>query len=138
MTNEYGEKDVAFQKEIIDALVLRHTINLNREVGTAYLQAEWEDKINPCVTVTRDAIRTATGRDKMRDKVIEQYEVALRRPGFDVARLDEDTLKICVSPIRSPKNEFNSVTELRRKNEDEIEAAKEADPDCDLAAPPLY
>jgi hypothetical protein len=70
--------------------VLRHTINLNREVGTAYLQAEWEDKINPCVTVTRDAIRIATGRNKMRDKVIEQYEVALRRPGASGRRHAED------------------------------------------------
>ncbi|MFL9912302.1 hypothetical protein [Paraburkholderia sp. RL17-337-BIB-A] len=84
MSNEYAGKDAAFQKDIIAALVLRHTINLNREVNVSNFQAEWKDKINPCLSVTRDAIRHATGRHKMREKVLGQCEVALPRPGVDV------------------------------------------------------
>lgn len=118
---EFEKKDVSLQRAIVQALWERYTINLNKETGVAYFQAESEDKINPCVMITRDEIRNETGRQKVRDVVLDDYEEALRRPGIDVTRPDSDTIKICLTPVRARENEFSSLTTLRKKNANELD-----------------
>ncbi|MFM0385858.1 hypothetical protein [Paraburkholderia dipogonis] len=128
---DFEKKDADLQKAIISALVERHTINLNKETGIAYLQAEFEDKVNPCVTLTRDEIRKETGRQKVRDAVMDDYAKALRAPGIEVSRADDDTIQICMTPVRARKNEFGSLSELRTKNESDLEEQPElGDPPC--------
>lgn len=123
---EFDKKDVTLQRAIIRALWERYTINLNKETGVAYFQAEFEDKINPCVTITRNEIRNETSRQKVRDAVLDDYEEALRRPGIDVTRPNSGTIKICLTPVRAPENEFGSLRELLKKN------ARELDDDPEL------
>lgn len=112
----FKEKDEALQRQIIESLVVRQTINLHQEVGTAYLQPEWEDKINPMVTVTRDEIKKLTGREKIRDVVMDDYAKALERPGIDVQRVGDDALRVSITPIRDKSNDFSSLSELSEKN----------------------
>lgn len=116
----FQEKDEALQRQIIDSLVVRQTINMNHEVGRAYLQAEWEDKINPVVTVTRDEIKKMTGREKIRDVVMDDYAKALARPGVDVQRVGEHALRVSLTPIRVKENEFSSFADLSDKNNAEL------------------
>jgi hypothetical protein len=115
----YQERDQALVNEVCDALVKRHTINLNREIGKAYFQAELEDKINPCVTLTDEAIRRITRRSDMRNgPVLNYYEDTFRARGFEVTRPVEPELRICVTPIRVKENEFSSLEELRTNEKD--------------------
>lgn len=69
----FSAKDKDFQKKVTDALFQRHTINVNKEIGTAYFQPESEDRINPSVTISRDEIKVNTGRDKLRAVIIDEY-----------------------------------------------------------------
>lgn len=126
---DFGKRDEALQKKVLDALWKRHLINVNKEIGTAYFQAEVGDKIHPSVTLNREEIRKETGRVKIRAVVIDDYEQALRRPGFDVFRANIDTLLICMAPIRTSKNEFGSLAELEKQNETDLtENPQLADP----------
>lgn len=127
MAADFDEMDEKFQSEIISALVQRHRINLNSDVGSAWLQPMPEDRINPCVTITRDTIADGTGRQKVRKPVLDEYEARFRRAGFEVTRPEEKSLRICITPIRARENEFDSLEQLRRKNETDL--AK--DPDLD-------
>lgn len=122
---DFEKKDDDLRKAIISALVERHTINLNKEIGVTYLQAEFEDKVNPCVKLTRDEIREETGRQKVRDAVMDDYAKALRAPGIEVSRPDDDTIQICVTPVRARENEFGSLAKLRKKNESELDEQPE-------------
>jgi hypothetical protein len=112
----FQAKDEALQRRIIESLSVRQTINMNAEVGKAYLQPEWEDKINPTVTVTRDEIKKLTGREKLRDVVLDEYAKALAKPGVDVQRVDDDTLRVSLAPMRVKSNEFPSLEDLNDKN----------------------
>jgi hypothetical protein len=116
----FKEKDSELQRNIINSLHLRWTINSNKEVGKMYLQPEFEDKINPSVTLTREQIKEITGREKLRDVVLDDYAEALSRPGIEVERMD-DKLRISVVPIRSKENEF-AIEDLMRKNAEELKA----------------
>lgn len=117
---DYTEKDAALQQSIIDALVQRHTINVNRQTYVLRLSPELEDVINPCVTVTKAEIKKLTGRTTVRPEVIEDYRVKLSRALIDVTQIDADTLKVCITPVRTSDNEFRSLTELREKNQEEL------------------
>jgi len=118
---DFNKRDDELQRSIIYALGERHIINLNKETGVAYLQAEFEDKVNPCVTVTKDEIRSMTGRQKVRDVVMTDFENKMRsHPGIDVTRIDEDTIKVCLTPVRAPENEFKSLAELNKQNSEEL------------------
>jgi hypothetical protein len=125
----FEKRDADLQNAIITSLMERQVINMNKETGVAYMQAEFEDKVNPCVKVTRDDIREETGRVKVRDVVMDDFERTLRRNGIDVTRLDEDTIKVCVTPVRAGNNEFGSLTELRKRNtKDVIDLPELAEP----------
>lgn len=126
----FREKDEKFQQQILGALIQRQTINMNKEVGVMYMQAEWEDKINPSVTITRDEIKKETGRDKCRDVVLDEYSAALQKPGVVIERPNNDSLRVSLAPVRIAKNEFSSVSALKNKNETELEG------DPELADPP--
>ena len=116
----FQEKDKALQNQIIDSLLVRQTINMNHEIGRAYLQAEFEDKINPVLTVTRDEIKKMTGREKIRDVVMDDYAKALERPGVEVQCVDGHALRVSLTPIRVKENEFSSLTNLNKKNNAEL------------------
>lgn len=115
----FPEKDAELQRQIIDALLTRKTINMNKEVGVAYLQPEWEDKINPTVTVTVDEIKKVTGREKLRDVVLNDYVKALSRPGLTVTR-SEASITVGLTPEKSRENKFDSLDRLHSKNIAEI------------------
>lgn len=116
----FDSKDVELQRTILGALFERQTINANKDVGVAYLQAELEDRVNPSVIITRDDIRTGTGRAKVRDSVVLKYAEALQGPSLVVQQLDPDTLKLTVVPQRVRKNEFPSLKELQRENNTDL------------------
>ena len=116
----FQDKDIALQQKIISLLIQRQTINLNKEVGTAYLQPEFEDKVNPSVTITRAEIKAYTRREKIRDVVLDDYEKTLKRPGIEVERLNPDVLRVSLVPVRKKANDFNSVADLGEKNAEEL------------------
>lgn len=113
----FDQNDKLFQEKILDALMQRYFINMNKAVCTMHLDPIHEDHLNPCVTITRDDIARETMRDKVRDVVLEEYAKAMKRPFFEVV-LDRDlkTLRVCITPVRSPELEFKSLNDLRDKN----------------------
>jgi len=124
----FQEKDKALQDEIISLLIERLTINVNKEAGVAYFSPDHEDRVNPSVIITAQEIKERTGRDKLRDAVINDYQKALSRPGVLVERSDGG-LSLTVMPTRKPSNNFSSLRELAKKNRAEIAA------EPDLAEP---
>lgn len=127
----FNEEDKKFQGKIIDALMRRHIINMNKEVGTAHFDPINEDRINPCVTITRDDIARETKREKVRDSVLKEYAEAMKIGSFEVtADLKRKTLRVCISPRRAPEIEFTSIETLCDKNAVDLEQ------DPDLAADP--
>lgn len=118
----FDEDDKKFQRKVIDALVLRHHINMNKDVGTAHFQAMHEDRINPCVTITRDDIARETGREKVRDVVLDDYANAMRNQSIEVTQDRKNkTLRVCIAPVRAPEIEFKSLDALCDKNETDLE-----------------
>lgn len=113
--------DKKLRSAIVQALYQRQTINANKDIGAAYLQAEPEDRVNPSVIVTRDEIRAQTGRSKVRDVIIDEYAESLKGPGMAVEQIDADTLKVTVVPQRVRKNEFGSIQALQARNADDLE-----------------
>lgn len=77
------------------------------------------------MTITRDEIKALTGREKLRDIVIDEYAKALAMPGIEVHRLDQGTLQVSIAPTRVKSNEFSTLQELKDKNS----AALKADPE---------
>lgn len=125
-------KDKKFRREILNELTDRYYINMNKEVGTMHFSPIHEDRITPCVTITRDDIARATGRDKVRDVVLKQYAEAMRSSAIEVTHdRQKKTLRICVSPVRAPEVEFKSFDAMRGKNE------KDLMEDPELAADPF-
>ncbi|WP_122574006.1 hypothetical protein [Pseudomonas viridiflava] len=124
----FQEKDKVLQKEILELLTQRLTINMNKETGVAHLSPDHEDRVNPSVTVTSQEIKQRTGRDKIRNVVIDEYQKALTMPGIVVERKDND-LTVIVLPTRKSSNDYKSLSELAKKNNSEIAE------DPDLAEP---
>lgn len=117
----FHDSDKKLQDDVRQKLFLRQTINANLDIGKAYLQAEPEDRINPSVRVTKEDIRKQTGREKIRDVVLEEYAQALKAPGIAVERIDGDTLQVTMVPIRAAKNDFLSLAALEAENAADLE-----------------
>lgn len=117
----FESKDTELRNTIVSALYGRQTINANKDIGVMYLQAEPEDRVNPSVIITKDDIRTHTGREKVRDAVMNEFARALQTPGIVVERLSPDAMKVTVVPQRVRENEFGSLKELQAKNAKELE-----------------
>ena len=123
----FDEKDEQFCKEITELLWQRHRINANMRKGSMPMQAEWEDPVSPEITITEKAIKEKTGRDKIRGVVIDKYEEMLKSTYVQVIRVDANTLKVSIAPMRSRENEFPSIKALRTANEQHLIE----DPDLD-------
>lgn len=107
---------------VTQGLYERHTINVNANVGRATLTPDMEDHINPSVLLTRDDIRTYTGRSKVRDVIMDEYVTALGKVhGVSVERIDDDTMKVSMVPQRASKNEFSSLQSLQKRNAADLE-----------------
>lgn len=116
----YKEKDAELQRDVLNELFKRQTINANKDVGVAYLQTELEDRINPSVTISADDIKSLTGREKLRRNVLSDYETALTVPGIQVRRVGDASLHVSVVPVRIKENDYTSFTRLRKNNQDEL------------------
>jgi len=116
----FNEKDKQFCKEITDLLWQRQRINANKLDGQMPMQPEWEDRVSPEITITLNAIKDRTGRDKIRDVIMNKYERDLQSPGVQVKRVD-GTLKISIVQTRTRENVFGSIKELRTANELDLE-----------------
>lgn len=116
----FNEKDKQFCKEITDLLWQRQRINANKLDGKMPMQPEWEDRVSPEITITLNAIKDRTGRDKIRDVIMNKYERDLQSPGVQVKRVD-GTLKISIVQTRTRENVFGSIKELRTANELDLE-----------------
>lgn len=116
----FDEKDEQFRKEIKSLLWQRHRINANQMAGSMPMQPEWEDQVSPEITITEQAIKETTGRDKIRGVVMDKYEKELKTPGVQVTRVDDKTLKVSIAPMRKSENEFFSIKALRAANEEDL------------------
>lgn len=116
----FTEQDKKLQTAIRDALYERLTINANKDIGAAYLQAEPEDRLNPSVVLTKEDIRLKTGREKVRTVVLNKYAKALQSPFLTVERVGEEALKVSVVPMRRRENDFKSLDDLQTKNADDL------------------
>lgn len=116
----FQDKDRDLQKKILRELLLRRTININKDVGVAHMQPEMEDLKNPSVIITGDEIKKFTGREKLRTPVLTDYESALTAPGVEVKRLDKTTLQVSLVPIQSDKNKFKSLVQLEKENDIQV------------------
>ena len=122
----FSAKDKDFQKKVTDALFQRHTINVNKEIGTAYLQPESEDRINPSVTISRDEIKVNTGRDKLRAVIIDEYlEEFNEHPSLKAEKNDDSSITISVVPMRHGDNTFGSLSQLNKKNKNDLDSDPE-------------
>jgi len=117
----YDDKDKRFQSEIREAIFLRWTINANKEANTIRFFGNFDDKVNPSLTLTLQEIKAATGREKARaEPILRDYQGALDQPFLDIER-QPDRLIIRVLPPRSSNNEFGSVRDLMKKNGADLE-----------------
>lgn len=117
----YDDQDKRFQSEIRDAIFKRWTINANKEANTIRFFGNFDDKVNPSLTLTLQEIKAETGREKARaEPILRDYQAALEQPFLDIER-KPDRLIIKVQPPRDTSNEFCSVRNLIRKNEADLE-----------------
>lgn len=120
MSVQRFEADVsATANQIVEALHQRWTINVNKESGVARWPAN-TDCLNPCVTLSRDEIRGLAGREKLRDVFVTQLQVNLASRHGVSAEMDYGSLKVCITPVREPENEFVTFRELQKKNRSEL------------------
>lgn len=127
----YQEKDKQLQNQIIGALFERQLINMNKEIGVSYFQAENEDKINPSVVLTMQEIKDFTNRTVFRPAPVwKEYADGLQRPGVVVEQLSEEAMRVSLVPIRAKSNEFGSVSAMKELNNAELKA------DPELGEPP--
>ena len=116
----FEEKDQEVCKQITQSLWQRHRINANKLDGSMPLQPEWEDRVTPEITITENAIKDMSGRDKIRAVVLNKYEETLKNtPGIKVVRVD-NTLKVSIEQRRERSNEFASLKALRAANEADL------------------
>jgi len=128
----FRNKDKDFQGKIAGALFERHKININKDVGTAYLQPESEDRVNPQVTISTSEIKAHTGREKLRNVILDEYiEAFNKHPSLSAKKITDDSISVSVDPIRSRDNEFNSLSALSKKNKSEIYDDPELGEDID-------
>ncbi len=128
----FRDKDKNFQNKVKIALWERHKINVNRDVGTAYLQPEFEDRINPKVKITPEDIKSATGREKLRGIILDEYvEEFNKQYGLTATKEADDSITLSIVPIRRPDNEFKSLAELTKKNKEDVENDPELGEDID-------
>lgn len=120
MTNQYGDKDKQFQQKIVSALSERFVINANKEIGNAYFQPETEDKINPIVKISDSEIKKYTGRDKLRNVVLDEYVEALNKYELIQAARVKNDIHVSIEPVRIKENIFSSLRDLEQKNSNEI------------------
>lgn len=108
------------ERKILEALHQRQIINMNKEVGVAYLQQEDRDKINPCVTVTGKELKELTGREKLRLVVVDKLQEELKKRDWVTVERTGNDLRICLMAVREKENEFASLASLIGKNRREI------------------
>lgn len=118
---KYDQKDNEFQEKIISVLFDRHMINANKEIGAAYLQPETEDKVNPKVVISGNELKENTGREKLRDSVYDQYIQALNQHPLVTAERLRESIIVSVNPVRSPDNEYSSIADLEKRNNEEVD-----------------
>ena len=118
----FQKRDRDFQIKVVNALFQRHTINQNREIGAAYFQPEYEDRINPQVTISSQEIKSATGREKLRDVVLDEYIEAFNRYSGIIARKVTSTdINVAIEPVRSRSNDFKSISALSNLNAKDLD-----------------
>ena len=122
----FHEKDEKLQREIRHALWLRVNINTKLEDGVAYMGHGPEDRIYPELVVSAEEIKARTGRDKLRDSVLHDYQVKLQDAQTLVSLLDEKQsgmkgIKIVTVPARITENFFSSLDKLQEANSSDLD-----------------
>lgn len=119
------EKDKKLQSEIRDALWLRVNINTKLEDGVAFMGYGPDDRIYPELVISAEEIKARTGRDKLRDRVLQEYKAKLESEWTHVDLLDQVAsgvkgIRIAVVPMRISKNRFSSLEKLLEANRSDL------------------
>lgn len=118
---KYDEIDKKVQTEILTMLAQRRLMNANEDIGVAYMQAELQDRINPTLVITTSELKELTGRDKVRDVVLADYEAKLSVYGV-VAKADAaaGTITVKTVPYPAKSTQFSSLRALKVQNEKDL------------------
>ena len=112
-----GDKDKKFIERVEKAMFSRLEINIKDEEGVAYFEPEWEDRLNPSLTISKDDIKIHTCREKLRAPVIDQYEQYFKQHEYiQVDRKEDDSLVIRTKSHDVKKNQFSTLSELEKLN----------------------
>jgi len=103
-------EDVKFVERVAEALRTKREENIDRASHTVSFGDEQFTEVS--LTLSRDDIRKNTGRQKVRDVVIDELADAFaKNDGLKVTRLDSDTLSITTVPVAT-QSSFTSVNQL--------------------------
>ena len=101
------EEDKKFVSEVTNSLWSQRNINANNDVGVARIGGNEVDYINPTLVLTKDDIREATGREKVRGVVIDEFQTAFEADGYlDVSRGKNGDLILRTKTIDEKANTF--------------------------------
>lgn len=114
---EFTTKDRGYLDRIFKALSERIDINLEDESGVAHCFPEPEDRINAILIISKDDIRTNTGREKLRAPVIDAYQRHLSANcSLEVNRTAEGNLMLRTRTVELKKNLYPSLKDLEAAN----------------------
>lgn len=106
------EVDEKFVNQVAQALYLVRDANIKKTAGTIMFGDDIERTVEASVVITRDAIRSNTGRQKVRGVVVEEMEVGFQNiHGLEVTRTADDNLLVKTVPMHR-ESEFASLENL--------------------------
>lgn len=115
MPSKFDQQDIEFVRTIRNEMLKRHVANVNDSEGVAHYPGISTDEIFPQVFITKEDIRDATGRDKVRDSVLQKLQKDLENGGLK-ASIEDKKLKVEIPPEKSRQTSFNSFKTLKQAN----------------------
>lgn len=115
MPSKFDQQDTEFVRTIRNEMLKRRDANVNDSEGVAHYPGISTDEIFPQVFITKEDIRDATGRDKVRDSVLQKLQKDLENGGLK-ASIEDKKLKVEILPEKSRQTSFNSFNSLKQAN----------------------
>ena len=117
MSSVYESNDKQLVEKVARLLVERTYININDDVGVACYGGNEEQSIYPKVCLTKEDIRSETGRKNVRDSAMESIRRSISDKGFDTL-LDENGIVVSVPQnLQKDVTDFSNLRTLEIANE---------------------
>ena len=117
----FRDKDKEFQKVVVDALYERYIINANKGSGELHFQPIYEDLTTPRVEISPEEIKKETGRNKIRNVILDEYIEGFNQfHGIKAELTPNHKISISLQQERKKSNEFSSLSDLEKQNKKDL------------------